>query len=322
MRKEDCIYVAGHKGLVGSAISRLLVNNGFHNILTRPHSQLDLSNQSDTLDFFNKEKPDYVFLSAAKVGGIHANERYPAEFAFSNLMIQSNVIHSAYLNNVKALLFLGSSCIYPKLVSQPISESAILSAALEQTNEPYAVAKIAGIKLCESYNRQYGTDFRSAMPSNLYGENDNFTLNDSHVIPSLIRRFHEAKVNNLSQVKVWGTGKVRREFLHVDDMADASIFIMNLDKQVYKSKTKPMLSHINVGIGEDISINSLAMLIKKIVGYKGKILFDSSKPDGTPQKLLDTTLLSSFGWSYNTELEVGLKKTYDWFLTNFDLVRK
>ena len=316
MNKNDRIYIAGHNGMVGSSILRLLNNQGFVNILTRTHEELDLTNQNEVCNFFNEEKPDFVFLCAARVGGIFANNTYPAEFIYSNLMIQSNVIHSAYLTRVKKLLFLGSSCVYPGNVEQPLSESALLTGVLEKTNEPYAIAKIAGIKMCESYNRQYGTDFRSIMPTNLYGINDNFTLNDSHVIPGLMRRLHDAKISGLSEVQVWGTGNVRREFLYVDDMADASIFIMNLNKKNIQDKTQLMLSHINVGIGKDTTIHSLAELIKDVVGFNGSLTFEKSKPDGTFQKLLDTSLLSSLGWNHKINLIDGLKKTYEWYLLN------
>ena len=321
MNKNDRIYVAGHNGMVGSSILRLLNNKGFVNILTRTHEELDLKNQNEVFNFFNDEKPDYVFLCAAKVGGIHANNTYPAEFIYSNLMIESNVINSSYLSKVKRLLFLGSSCIYPKNAAQPMSEKAILTGILEQTNEPYALAKIAGIKLCESYNRQYGSDFRSVMPSNLYGINDNFNLNDSHVIPALMRRFHEAKINNLDNVEVWGSGNVMREFLFVDDLAEASFFVMNLTKKAYQAHTKPMLSHINIGAGEDITIRHVAQLMKDLVGFKGGLTFDTSKPDGTIRKLLDTSLLSKMGWSYNVKLKEGLEKTYEWYLLNIKEAR-
>ena len=313
MNKYDCIYIAGHNGMVGSSILRLLIKSGFNNILTRTREQLDLSCQSDVLDFFNEEKPDYVFLCAAKVGGIYANNTYPAEFIYSNLMIQTNIIHSAYLAKVKSLLFLGSSCVYPRNVNQPMSENALLSGVLEKTNEPYAIAKITGIKMCESYNRQYGTDFRSVMPSNLYGINDNFSLNDSHVIPALMRRFHEAKVNDLKEVEVWGSGMARREFLDVDDMANASVFIMSLSKKTIQLNTESMLSHINVGVGEDTTILSVAELMKDVVGFKGRLTFDTSKPDGTIQKLLDISLLSDLGWNYKIKLKEGLNKTYEWY---------
>ena len=321
MNKEDRIYIAGHNGMVGSSLKRLLSQKGFVNILTRNHEQLDLTNQSEVSDFFNEQKPDYVFLSAAKVGGISANNTYPAEFIYSNLMIESNVINSSYVSKVKRLLFLGSSCVYPRNADQPMSEKAILTGVLEQTNEPYALAKIAGIKLCESYNRQYDTDYRSVMPSNLYGINDNFNLNDSHVIPALMRRFHEAKINNLDNVEVWGSGSVMREFLFVDDMADASFFVMNLTKEAYQAETKPMLSHVNIGVGKDITIRYMAELMKDVVDFKGSLTFDTSKPDGARKKLLDTSLLSNLGWNYNVELQEGLEKTYEWYLLNMKEAR-
>ena len=308
------IYVAGHTGMVGSAIIRILEKKGFKNILTRSRSELDLTNQEQVQFFFQQEKPDYVILSAAKVGGILANNTYPADFIYQNIMIQTNVIHSAYESNVKRLLFLGSTCIYPREAKQPIKEDALLTGVLEPTNEPYAIAKISGIKLCEAYNRQYGTDFRSVMPTNLYGINDNFDPQNSHVIPGLLQRFHKAKVKKQLEVKVWGTGNAMREFLYVDDMAEASIFVLMLDKKIYQVNTKPMLSHINVGTGKDITIREVAETVKKVVGFKGKLLFDTKKPDGVKKKLTDTSLMSSLKWSYSTNLEEGLKKTYDWYL--------
>tara|TARA_X000000368_G_scaffold344252_1_gene282979 strand:+ start:15100 stop:16050 length:951 start_codon:yes stop_codon:yes gene_type:complete len=313
---NDKIYIAGHNGLVGSAILRLLEKKGFKNILIRTRKELDLTNQQNVYNFFKNEKPNYVILAAAKVGGIHANNTYPADFIYQNLMIEANVINSAYQNNVKRLLFLGSTCIYPKSVKQPMQEKALLTDVPEPTNEPYALAKIAGIKLCESYNRQYGTDFRSVMPTNLYGINDNFHLENSHVIPGLMRRFHEAKVNNHDEVKVWGSGNAMREFLYVDDMAEASIFVLELEKKLYLENTEPMLSHINVGTGKDITIRELAEIMKEVVGFQGKLFFDTSKPDGTPRKLIDVSRLSNMGWSYKTNLKDGLDKTYEWFLTN------
>jgi GDP-L-fucose synthase len=313
---NDKIYIAGHNGLVGSAILRLLEKKGFKNILIRTRKELDLTNQQNVYNFFKNEKPNYVILAAAKVGGIHANNTYPADFIYENLMIEANVINSAYQNNVKRLLFLGSTCIYPKSVKQPMQEKALLTDVPEPTNEPYALAKIAGIKLCESYNRQYGTDFRSVMPTNLYGINDNFHLENSHVIPGLMRRFHEAKVNNHDEVKVWGSGNAMREFLYVDDMAEASIFVLELEKKLYLENTEPMLSHINVGTGKDITIRELAEIMKEVVGFQGKLFFDTSKPDGTPRKLIDVSRLSNMGWSYKTNLKDGLDKTYEWFLTN------
>lgn len=314
MHQKDKIYIAGHRGLVGSAILRNLQSKGFDNIITRTHQELDLTIQKDVDYFFGTEKPDHIIIAAAKVGGIYANNTYPADFIYENLMIQANIIHSAYSHKVSRLLFLGSTCIYPKNAIQPMKEDALLSGFLEPTNEPYAVAKIAGIKLCESYNRQFGTDFRSAMPTNLYGINDNFHSKNSHVIPGLIKRFHEAKINNESEVIVWGSGKAMREFLYVDDMAAASVFIINLDKATYKDNTKDMLSHINVGTGIDISIYDLAYTIKKVTGFNGNIIFDSSKPDGAPRKCIDVSRLSAMGWQHATSLEQGLKKTYNWYL--------
>jgi GDP-L-fucose synthase len=307
------IYIAGHQGMVGSAIMQNLKNKGFKNIVNRSHSELDLTNQADVNEFFQKEKPDQVYLAAAKVGGIHANNTYPSDFIYQNLMIEANVINAAYKSGVQKLLFLGSSCIYPKEAEQPIKEKALLSGYLEPTNEPYAIAKIAGIKLCESYNRQYGVDYRSVMPTNLYGPGDNYHPENSHVIPALIRRFHEAKESNSSSVTIWGTGLPKREFLYVDDMAEASVFIMQTDKLVYKAHTKPMQSHINVGFGSDISINELAKLIKKIIEYKGIIAFDTSKPDGTFQKWMDSKCINDLGWKAKVDLETGLTKTYDDF---------
>jgi len=314
MNNKGKVYIAGHLGMVGSAIHRELNNKGFMNIVTRTHKELDLTNQLAVNDFFNSQKIDYVILAAAKVGGIYANSHFPAEFIYENLMIEANVINSAFQAGVKRLLFLGSSCIYPQVASQPMKEDALLSSFLEPTNEPYALAKIAGIKLCESFNRQYGTDFRSAMPSNLYGMNDNFHPKNSHVIPALMDRFHLAKIGREPKVLVWGSGSVKREFLYVDDMAHASIFIMGLEKKIYHEKTQPMLSHINVGCGSDISIKELAVIMKDIVGFKGEVLFDKSKPEGTKRKLMDVSRLSSLGWTYNTGIKEGLKKTYKWYL--------
>ena len=314
MNQNDKIYIAGHKGLVGSAIVRQLDKLGFSNLLMRTHKELDLTNQAQVQNFFKREKPDYVILAAAKVGGIHANNTYPADFIYQNMMIETNIINSSYENKIKRLLFLGSTCIYPKAADTPIREDALLTGVLEPTNEPYALAKIAGIKICESYNRQYGTDFRSVMPTNLYGINDNFHPENSHVVPALIRRFHEAKVNNSREVVVWGTGNAMREFLYVDDMADASLFIIGLDKKAYQVNTKPMLSHINVGSGKDVSIREVAHTIKDLVGFNGKIIFDSTKPDGAPRKLIDTSRLSNMGWKYTTELKEGIKQTYSWYL--------
>lgn len=309
------IYIAGHKGLVGSALVRKLRARGFSNLLLRTHDDLNLINQADVDKFFEIEKPDYVIIAAAKVGGIHANNTYPADFIYQNIMIQTNIIHAAYKNNVKRLLFLGSSCIYPKKAEQPIQEEALLTDLLEPTNEPYAIAKIAGIKLCESYNRQYGTDFRSAMPTNLYGINDNFHPENSHVIPGLIRRFHEAKLNKYPEVTIWGTGNAMREFLYVDDMAEGSLFILELDKNIYKENTSLSLSHINVGTGKDITIRELAETMKEVIGFDGNLFFDTTKPDGPPKKLVDVTRLSNMGWKFNTNLKEGLEITYKWFLS-------
>ena len=319
MQYKDKIYIAGHQGMVGSAIVRLLTKLGYHNLLTVDRSELDLLSQQQVVDFFARHQPDYVFLAAAKVGGIQANNNYPADFIYNNLMIQNNIIHSAYEANIKRLLFLGSSCIYPKNTSQPMAEDVLLSGQLEPTNEPYAVAKIAGIKICESYNRQYGTDFRSVMPTNLYGQNDNFHPDNSHVLPALLSRFHHAKINDTHEVVVWGSGKPKREFLHVDDMAAACLYVMNLDKAILDKAISPMCSHVNVGYGSDISIKELAFLITKITGYKGQLIFDSSKPDGTVRKLLDSSLLTQLGWQPSTSLEDGIKRTYDWFLQTDDI---
>ena len=316
MNLKDKIYIAGHSGLVGSAIVRQLKIRGFTNLLTRTHKELDLTNQAQVELFFLQEKPEYVILAAAKVGGIHANNTYPADFIYQNIMIEANVINLAYENKVKRLLFLGSTCIYPKAVEQPMQEKALLTDVPEPTNEPYALAKIAGIKLCESYNRQHGTDFRSVMPTNLYGINDNFHPENSHVIPALMRRFHEAKVNNDAEVKVWGSGKAMREFLYVDDMAQASLFVLELDEKNYKSNTKPMLSHINVGTGKDVTIKELAETIKEVVGFNGKLSFDATRPDGAPRKLIDVSRLSNMGWNYTINLKEGLEKTYEWYLNN------
>jgi GDP-L-fucose synthase len=314
--KNLSIYVAGHRGMVGSAIVRRLIQQG-HNpakIIGRTHAELDLTDQSKVRDFFAAEKPDQVYLAAARVGGIHANNVYPAEFIYDNLMVQANVIDAAYRNGVKRLLFLGSSCIYPKLANQPMLESALMTGVLEPTNEPYAVAKIAGIKICESYNRQYGVDYRNVMPTNLYGPGDNYHPENSHVIPALIRKFHEAKVSQAKSVSIWGSGRPFREFLYVDDMANACIHVMNLTKTIYENSTLPMLSHINVGFGEDVSIAELAHTVGKVVGYDGSIEFDSSKPDGSPRKLLDSSLLKKFGWSSTINLENGLVLAYRDFL--------
>jgi len=316
MNLNDKIYIAGHRGLVGSAIIRQLESRGFTNLLIRTHKELDLTNQAQVQNFFKKEQPDYVILAAAKVGGIYANNTYPADFIYQNMMIEANVINSAYESKVKRLLFLGSTCIYPKAVEQPMREDALLTGVLEPTNEPYALAKIAGIKLCESYNRQYDTDFRSVMPTNLYGINDNFHPENSHVIPALMQRLHQAKINNDEKVIVWGTGNAMREFLYVDDMVQASLFVLELDDETYKANTQPMLSHINVGTGKDVTIKEMAETMKEVVGYKGKFIFDITKPDGMPRKLVDVTKLENMGWKYTTNLKEGLKKTYKWYLSN------
>ena len=314
---NQTIYVAGHRGMVGSSIVRNLQAKGFSNIVTRTHAELDLTDQQSVKAFFETEKPDQVYLAAAKVGGIHANNTFPAEFIYDNLMVQNNVIHQAFLSGVKKLLFLGSSCIYPKLAEQPMSEDALLTGKLEPTNEPYAIAKIAGIKMCESYNRQYGAshgvDYRSVMPTNLYGPGDNYHPENSHVIPALIRRFHEAKVSNAPEVVIWGTGTPRREFLYVDDMAEASVFVMQLDKKTYDSQTLPMQSHINVGFGSDVTIKELAQAVAKAIGYQGKISFDPSKPDGSPRKWMDSGRLNQLGWKPKIDLESGLRTAYSVF---------
>jgi GDP-L-fucose synthase len=308
------IYVAGHRGMVGSAIVRNLQAKGYANIVNRTHAELDLTNQAAVQAFFEEEKPDQVYLAAARVGGIYANNTFPAQFIYENLMVQNNVIHQAFISGVKKLLFLGSSCIYPKLASQPMSEDALLTGKLEPTNEPYAIAKIAGIKMCESYNRQYGDshgiDYRSVMPTNLYGPGDNYHPENSHVIPALIRRFHEAKMTNSPEVMIWGTGTPKREFLYVDDMAAASVFVMNLDKSTYDQHTESMQSHINVGFGSDITIAELASAVAKATGYQGKVSFDPSKPDGVPRKWMDSSRLRNLGWAPLVDLESGLPEAY------------
>jgi len=321
MNSKNKIYIAGHNGMVGSAIVRKLREKGFMNIVTCSSSELDLANQQNVHNFLQKEKPDYVVIAAAKVGGIYANDSYPAEFIYQNLMIEANLVHGSYLAGVNKLLFLGSSCIYPKESQQPIKEDYLLSGHLESTNEPYAIAKIAGIKLCESYNRQYGTDYRSIMPTNLYGPNDNFHPKNSHVIPALIRKFHEAKVENKPFVEVWGSGKPMREFLHVDDMADASIHIMDIDKRILESEVDPMLSHINIGTGADITIKDVAQTVKEVVGFCGEIVFNTKMPDGTKRKLLDVSKIENLGWKPVIILKDGLKETYEWFITNSKVVR-
>ena len=313
MRK---IFVAGHRGMVGSAICRQLQNWSNVKVVTRTRDELDLCDQLAVMQFIRSQKPDEVIIAAAKVGGIHANNTYPADFIYENLQIQNNIIHAAHMNDVQKLLFLGSSCIYPRQVQQPMCEDALLTGLLEPTNEPYAVAKIAGIKMCESYNRQYGRDYRSVMPTNLYGPGDNYHPENSHVVPALIRRFVEAKVNNSSAVVVWGSGVPMREFLHVDDMAEASLFLHNLDQATYHENTHSMLSHINVGTGVDVTIKELAHTIKSVVGFKGDIVFDHTKPDGTPRKLLNVQLLSRLGWGAKIDLRAGLVTAYQDFLQN------
>lgn len=304
MEKTAKIYVAGHRGLVGSAFMRSLQRQGYENIIVRSHAEMDLRNQAEVNRFFDQEKPEYVLLAAAKVGGIWANSQAPADFCYDNLMISANVVHAAYEHKVKKLLFLGSSCIYPKMAPQPIKEEYLLTGALEPTNEGYALAKISGMQLCKFYRRQYGCDFISAMPTNLYGINDNFDLNSSHVLPAMIRKFHEAKMENKPEVVLWGTGKVLREFLYVDDLADALVHLLNH----YSAE-----SHVNIGTGEDLSIHDLALIVKETVGYQGKIVYDSSKPDGTPRKLLDVSLLHSTGWHHKTSLQEGIKMVYQWY---------
>ncbi|KHK56109.1 GDP-L-fucose synthase [Ralstonia sp. A12] len=320
MTAQPKIFVAGHRGMVGSAIVRTLRAQGQDNIVTRTHAELDLTDQAAVRTFMQAERPNQVYLAAAKVGGIHANNTYPAEFIYANLMMEANVIHEAFTVGVKQLLLLGSSCIYPKLAPQPMTESALLTGTLEPTNEPYAIAKIAGIKLCESYNRQYGTshgiDYRSVMPTNLYGPGDNYHPENSHVIPAMLRRFHVAKLEGAPSVAIWGTGTPRREFLYVDDMAAASVHVMNLEKSTYDSHTSPMQSHLNVGYGEDLTIAALAELIRRVVGYQGDIVFDTSKPDGTPRKLMDSTRLASLGWHAQVPLEDGLRHAYADFVRN------
>lgn len=314
--QQKKIYVAGHHGMVGSAILRQIQAVGHDNLVVRSHAELDLTDQAAVRDFMQSETPDQVILAAAKVGGIHANNVYPAEFIYQNLMMEANIVHQAWQAGCKELLFLGSSCIYPKFAEQPMQESALLTGILEPTNEPYAIAKIAGIKLCESYNRQYGTDYRSVMPTNLYGENDNFHLENSHVIPAMIRKFHDAKTANAPTVTVWGTGVAMREFLHVDDMAAACLHVLNLPRETYQQVTEPMLSHLNVGTGEDVTIRQLAETVQKVVGFEGEIVWDSSKPDGTPRKLMDNNKLRALGWQPKVGLEDGLRSTYQWFFAN------
>ena len=318
MSNSPRIYVAGHRGMVGSAIVRSLLARGAppESIIGRTHGELDLTNQAAVNAFFAREQPDQVYLAAAKVGGIHANDTYPAEFIYDNLMVQANVIHAAHVYGVQTLLFLGSSCIYPKLAPQPMNEDALLTGKLEPTNEPYAVAKIAGIKLCESYNRQYGRDYRSVMPTNLYGPGDNYHPQNSHVVPAMLRRFHEARLSRAPSVTVWGTGTPLREFLHVDDMAAACLHVMALDKPAYDAVTQPMQNHINVGYGSDISIAELAHLVARVVGYDGQILFDATKPDGTPRKLMDSSRLRQLGWHPRVALDQGLAQAYADYCTH------
>ena len=310
------IFVSGHNGMVGSAICRQLQQQPDVEIITRTRAELDLCDQAAVREFMRSERPDEVILAAAKVGGIHANNTYPAEFIYQNLQIQNNVIHAAHLNDVQKLLFLGSSCIYPRQVPQPMRENALLTGILEPTNEPYAIAKIAGIKMCESYNRQYGRDYRSVMPTNLYGPGDNYHPENSHVVPALIRRFHEAKEKNFSEVVVWGSGTPKREFLYVDDMAEASIFVHTLHKDIFAEQTRPMLSHVNVGTGEDVTIRDLAETVKEVVGFTGNLVFDTSKPDGPPRKLMDAEVLSNLGWTASVGLRDGLRHSYQDFLNN------
>lgn len=315
------VFVAGHRGMVGAALVRQLEKRSDVQLITRTRKELDLVNQSDVSAFFAENKIDEVYLAAAKVGGIHANNTYPAEFIYENLMIEANIINCAHAQGVQKLLFLGSSCIYPKLAQQPMTEDALLTGTLEETNEPYAIAKIAGIKLCESYNRQYGRDYRSVMPTNLYGPNDNFHPENSHVIPALLRRFHEAAQRGDKEVVAWGSGRPMREFLHVDDMAAASIHVMELDTQTYEANTQPMLSHINVGTGVDCTIKELVETVAKVTGFDGAIVWDTSKPDGAPRKLMDVSRLHALGWKHTYNLESGLKHAFDWFIDNQDSFR-
>jgi len=315
------IYIAGHNGMVGSAIYRKLIKESNVNLITASKNELNLTNQDDVINFFHESKIDQVYLAAGKVGGIYANNQYPAEFIYENIMIQTNIIHSAHQNNINKLLFLGSSCIYPKYAEQPIKESSILNGELEKTNQPYAIAKIAGIKMCESYNRQFNRDYRSAMPTNLYGQNDNYHGNNSHVIPALIKRFHEAKINKSSSVDVWGSGNALREFLCVDDAADACHLLMNIKKEDYDSVVEPMLSHVNIGTGKDISIKELVIILAKVIDYKGDIRFDGDKPDGTPRKVMDISRISSLGWKPKYKLKEGLDSAYKWFIDHQDSYR-
>jgi GDP-L-fucose synthase len=315
------IFVAGHQGMVGSAIARQLGENPDVELVTRSRAELDLSIQQDVADFFASEKIDEVYLGAAKVGGIHANDTYPAEFIYDNLMVECNVVHQAWKNGVQKLLFLGSSCIYPRMATQPMKEDELMQGSLEPTNEPYALAKIAGIKLCESYDRQYGTDYRSVMPTNLYGPHDNYHPDNSHVIPALLRRFHEAKLSDADSITIWGTGKALREFLHVDDMARASIHVMNLPVEAYRAVTDPRLTHINVGSGVDCSIAELVSTIGEVTGFRGRIEYDTTKPDGAPRKLMDNSKLRSLGWEPQYSLKEGLEDAYHWYVENIDTAR-
>lgn len=317
---NQTIFVAGHHGMVGSAIVRKLQAKGYKNIITATHAELDLCNQADVQQFFKEHDIHQVYLAAAKVGGIHANNTYPADFIYQNLMIEANVIHAAHSHDVQKLMFLGSSCIYPKFAQQPMAESELLKGTLEATNEPYAIAKIAGIKLCESYNRQFDRDYRSVMPTNLYGPHDNFHPENSHVIPALLRRFHEAVKDNAEVVTIWGSGTPMREFLHVDDMAAASIHVMELDIETFKANTQPMLSHINVGTGIDCTIRELAETVAKVTGFQGRLEFDATKPDGTPRKLMDVSRLADLGWKASITLENGLRDAYQWYLENLDQI--
>jgi GDP-L-fucose synthase len=319
--RGETIFVAGHRGMVGSAIVRRLRELGHERVLTADRQALDLLDQAAVRQFFAEHRIDQVYLAAAKVGGIHANNTYPAEFIHDNLLIQTNVIHAAHMSGVDRLLFLGSSCIYPKLAEQPMREDALLTGVLEPTNEPYAIAKIAGIKMCESYNRQYGRRYRSVMPTNLYGPNDNFHPENAHVLPALMRRLHEAKAEGRATVTVWGTGRAMREFLHVDDMARASVFVMEMDDALYAANTRPDLSHVNVGTGEDCTIRQLAEALARVIGYEGDLAFDATKPDGTPRKLMDVSRLTAMGWRPQIVLEDGLRQTYGWFLENHASLR-
>ena len=318
---NQTIFVAGHRGMVGSAIVRQLQAKGYTNMITATHAELDLCNQAAVQQFFLDHDIDQVYLAAAKVGGIHANNTYPADFIYQNLMIEANVIYAAHMNNVQKLMFLGSSCIYPKFAQQPMAETELLKGELESTNEPYAIAKIAGIKLCESYNRQFGRDYRSVMPTNLYGPHDNYHPENSHVIPALLRRFHQAVQDNSEVVTIWGSGTPMREFLHVDDMAAASIHVMELDDTTFKANTQPMLSHINVGTGIDCTIRELAETVAKVTGFQGHLEFDATKPDGTPRKLMDVSRLADLGWKASISLEDGLRDAYQWYLENIELAR-